>query len=79
MNVKAAEQVMAKYERHQRCNLCNVPIFRKPCSNIRSSGVFHGKGNVLCNKCVAILQNVPTEQANHALNNAFEIYRKAKE
>jgi hypothetical protein len=79
MNDQSSRKTHGQYEQHQRCDLCNVPIFRNPCSDIRSSSVFHGKGSVLCNKCAAILQNMPTEQAIQSLDNAFEIYRKAKE
>jgi hypothetical protein len=63
----------------QRCELCNVPIFHKPCSDIRSSGALHGKGSVLCNKCASLLKNMPAKQAIQALDNAFETYNKAKE
>ncbi len=79
MNDQSSTTSHGRYEKHQRCELCNVPIFRNPCSDIRSSSVFHGKGNVLCNKCASILKTMPSEQAIQALNNAFEIYIKAKE
>lgn len=79
MNDQSSRTNHGQYEQHQRCDLCNVPIFRNPCSDIRSSDVFHGKGSVLCNKCAVILQNMPTEQAIQALDNAFKMYKKAKE
>lgn len=63
-------------EQHQRCELCNVPIFRNPCRDERSSDVFKGKGEMLCNKCAATLAKIPTEQALQALNNASETYSK---
>jgi hypothetical protein len=65
-----------QYEQYKRCEFCNVPIFRNPCSDARSSGVFKGKGKMLCNKCAAILANIPDEQALQALNNASETYLK---
>jgi hypothetical protein len=65
-----------QYEQFQRCEFCNVPIFHNPCSDARSSGVFKGKGKMLCNKCAAILANIPAEQALQALNNAYETYPK---
>jgi len=64
-------------EQYERCEFCNVPIFRNPCSDERSSGIFKGKGKNLCNKCAALIEKMPDEQALQALNNAFEIYRKA--
>ncbi len=67
-----------KYQQYQRCELCNVPIFRNPCSDPRCSGVFEGKGKILCNKCAAIIEKMPAEQALQALSNAYEIYRKKK-
>ena len=62
------------YEQYQRCEFCNVPIFRNPCRDVRSSGVFKGKGKMLCNKCAQVLAKMPTEQALQALNNASETY-----
>jgi hypothetical protein len=79
MNDQSSTSTHGKYEKHQRCELCNVPIFRNPCSDTRSSDVFHGKGSVLCNKCASLLKNMPSEQALQALNNAIETYKKAKE
>jgi hypothetical protein len=79
MNDQSSTSTHGNYEKHQRCELCNVPIFRNPRSDIRSSDVFHGKGSVLCNKCASLLKNMPSEQAIQALNNAFETYKKAKE
>jgi hypothetical protein len=64
------------YEQHQRCELCNVPIFRNPCCDARSIGVLKGRGKILCNKCAAMLVRLPVEQANQALNNASKIYSK---
>jgi len=61
-------------EEYQRCEFCNVPVFRNPCSDARSSGALKGKGKVLCNKCAAIIGKMPAEQANQALNNALETY-----
>lgn len=60
----------------QRCELCNVPIYHNPCRDIRSLGVFQGKGKILCNKCSALLSRMPSEQALQALNNAYETYGK---
>lgn len=65
-----------QYEEHQRCEFCNVPIFRNPCSDARSSGELKGKGKVLCNKCAALLEKIPTEQAIQALDNASKTYTK---
>ncbi len=65
-----------QYQEYKRCELCNVPIFRNPCQDERSTGVFRGKGKILCNKCVATLAKIPTKQALQALDNASEIYRK---
>lgn len=66
------------YEQHQRCELCNVPIFRNPCCDARSIGAFSGMGKILCNKCAAMLAKLPPEQAKQALNNASKIYSKNK-
>ncbi len=63
-----------QHEEYQRCELCNVPVFRNPCCDVRSSGVFQGKGKILCNKCAAVLEKIPAEQAIQALNNAAETY-----
>jgi hypothetical protein len=79
MNDQNSTETHGKYEQHQRCELCNVPIFRNPCSDERSSDIFRGKGSVLCNKCAALLKNMPAEQALQALDNAFETYKKAKD
>jgi hypothetical protein len=79
MNDQSSNATHGKYEKHQRCDLCNVPIFKNPCSDIRSSGIFRGKGSVLCNKCASLLKNMPSEQAIQALDNAFNTYKKAKE
>lgn len=65
-----------QYEQHQRCELCNVPIFRNPCSDERSNGVLKGKGKTLCNKCAATLSKIPVEQALQALNNASDTYTR---
>lgn len=61
-------------EDFQRCEFCNVPIYRNPCCDERSSTIFKGKGKMLCTKCAAILSNMPEEQALRALNNASETY-----
>ena len=76
MNDQSNQKGHGQYEQHQRCELCNVPIFRNPCCDVRSSGVFEGKGKMLCNKCAATLAKIPTEQALQALNNAYETYPK---
>ena len=76
MNDQSNHKGHGQYEQHQRCEFCNVPIFRNPCHDARSSGVFKGKGKILCNKCAAILANIPTEQAIQALDNASETYSK---
>ena len=78
MNDQNSKMTHGQYEKHQRCNLCNVPIFRNPISDQRSSGAFQGKGDVLCNQCANLLENMPTEQAIQALDNALEIYKKSK-
>ena len=65
-----------QYEQYQRCELCNVPIFRNPRRDVRSLGVFKGKGKTLCNKCAVTLAKLPAEQALQALNNAIETYAK---
>ena len=79
MNDQSSTTTHGKHEKHQRCELCNVPISRNPCSDIRSSGVFNGKGSFLCNKCASLIINMPVEQAIQALDNAFETYKKTKE
>jgi uncharacterized protein with PIN domain len=76
MNDQSNHKGHGQFEQHQRCELCNVPIFRNPCSDVRSSGVFKGKGKVLCNKCAVTLAKIPTEQALQALDNAIETYKK---
>lgn len=76
MNDQGYRKGHGQYEQFQRCEFCNVPIFRNPCSDARSSGVFKGKGKMLCNKCAVILANIPAEQALQALNNASETYPK---
>lgn len=78
INDQSYQKGHGEYEEYQRCELCNVPIFRNPCSDERSAGVFKGKGNILCNKCAATLTKIPTEQALQALNNASETYPKDK-
>ena len=65
-----------QFEQHQRCDLCNVPIFRNPCADDRSSGVLKGKGKVLCNKCAVTLAKIPAEQAIQALDNAAYTYQR---
>ena len=76
MNDQSNQKGHGHYEQYQRCELCNVPIFRNPCRDARSSGVLKGKGKILCNKCAATLAKIPTEQALQALNNASETYQK---
>ena len=76
MNNQSNVKGHGQYEQHQRCEFCNVPIFRNPCHDARSSGVLKGRGKILCNKCAAILANLPAEQAIQALNNASETYPK---
>lgn len=76
MNDQSSRTNHGEYEQHQRCNLCNVPIFRNPCSDIRSNTELNGKGNVLCNKCAAKLEKMPAKQANQALDNALKTYMK---
>jgi uncharacterized protein with PIN domain len=65
-----------QYEQFQRCEVCNVPIFRNPRRDVRSLGVFKGKGKILCNKCAVTLAKLPTEQALQTLKNAAETYSK---
>ena len=65
-----------QYEQYQRCELCNVPVFRNPRRDVRSLGVFKGKGKILCNKCAVTLAKLPAEQALQALDNALETYAK---
>jgi Zn-finger protein len=76
MNDQSNSKGHGQHEQHQRCELCNVPIFRNPCSDERNSGVFNGKGKMLCNKCAITLAKIPTEQALKALDNAAETYKK---
>ncbi len=78
INDQSYKKGHGEYEEYQRCELCNVPIFQNPCSDIRSTGVFEGKGSILCNKCAATLDKIPAEQALQALNNALETYPKGK-
>lgn len=74
MNDQSSRMNRGEYQQHQRCNLCNVPIFQNPCNDERSGSVLNGKGTVLCNKCAAKLRAMPTEQANQALDNASKTY-----
>lgn len=76
MNDQSNHKGHGQYEQHQRCEFCNVPIFRNPCSDVRSNGVFKGKGKILCNKCAIAFTKIPDEQALQALNNAAETYPK---
>jgi Zn-finger protein len=76
MNDQSSMKGHGHEEKYQRCEFCNVPIFRNPCSDERSGGVFKGKGKMLCNKCAATLAKMPAEQALQALDNAFETYSK---
>lgn len=66
-------------EEFKRCEFCNVPIFRNACSDERSHSTFQGKGKILCNKCAAIIGNMPNVQALQALKNASETYSTPKE
>lgn len=74
MNDQSNQKGHGQYEQHQRCELCNVPIFRNPCHDVRSTGTLKGKGKMLCNKCAATLAKIPAEQALQALDNASELY-----
>lgn len=65
-----------KEEAHERCELCNVPIFNSPFSDIRSADALNGRGKVLCSKCMATLSKIPTAQAIQALENASEMYER---
>lgn len=76
MNDQSNQKGHGQYEQFQRCEFCNVPIFHNPCSDVRSSSTFKGKGKILCNKCAATLAKIPAEQALQALNNASETYPK---
>jgi uncharacterized protein with PIN domain len=76
VNDQSSRKGHGQNEQFQRCELCNVPIFRNPCRDVRSSGVFKGKGEMLCNKCAETLSKIPAEQALQALNNASETYSK---
>lgn len=76
LNDQSNQKGHGQFEQYNRCEFCNVPIFRNPYNDERSSGVFKGKGKMLCNKCAATLAKMPTEQALQALNNAAEIYSK---
>ncbi len=76
INDQSSQKGHGQKEQYQRCELCNVPIFRNPCRDVRSSSVFKGKGEMLCNKCADTLAKIPTEQALQALNNASETYSK---
>ena len=75
-NDQSSEKGHGLRERYQRCELCNVPIFRNPCSDERSNSVFKGKGKRLCNKCAEALAQMPEEQALQALENASKTYRE---
>jgi uncharacterized protein with PIN domain len=76
MNDQSNFKGNGQFEQHQRCDLCNVPIFRNPCSDVRSSGALKGRGKVLCNKCAITLAKIPAEQAIQALDNATDTYQK---
>jgi len=76
INDQSSEKGHGINEQHQRCELCNVPIFRNPCCDERSNSVFKGKGKRLCNKCAAALAQMPEEQALQALENASETYQR---
>lgn len=76
MNDQGYQKGHDQHEEHQRCELCNVPIFRNPCSDVRSRDVFRGKGKILCNKCAATIAKMPAEQALQALDNASKTYPK---
>ena len=76
MNDQNNQKGHGQYEKYQRCELCNVPVFHSPCSDERSSIASKGKGKILCNKCAATLAKFPAEQALHALDNASETYPK---
>lgn len=60
-NDQSHQKEHGQHEAYQRCDLCNVPVFRNPCCDARSSTVLEGKGKVLCNKCAGILSNMPNE------------------
>jgi len=70
MNDQSSEEGYGQHEQHQRCELCNVPIFSNACCDARSRDVFRGKGKLLCNKCAATLARMPAEQALQTLGNA---------
>ena len=74
MNDQSNHKGHGQYEQYQRCEFCNVPIFRNPCKDVRSSDVLKGKGKMLCNKCAATLAKMPAEQALQALDNASRTY-----
>lgn len=76
MNDQSSEKGHGVHEQHQRCELCNVPIFRNPLRDERCSTHFKGKGKLLCNKCAALLAKMPAEQAIQALDNAARTYSK---
>lgn len=75
-NDQSSEKGHGMNEQYRRCELCNVPIFRNPCCDERSSSVFKGKGKRLCNKCAAALAQMPEEQALQALENALKTYQE---
>lgn len=76
MNDQSNRKGNGQFEQHQRCDLCNVPIFRNPCTDVRSSSALKGRGKVLCNKCALTLAKIPAEQAIQALENAADTYQK---
>lgn len=76
MNDQSSERGHGADEQHQRCELCNVPIFRNPLHDERSNTLFKGKGKLLCNKCAALLAKMPAEQALQALENASRTYSR---
>lgn len=77
LNDQSSQTTHGQYQQYQRCDLCNVPIYRNPCSDIRNSGAFQGKGGAVTS-ALTKLQDMPTEQAIQALNNAYEIYKEPK-
>jgi len=76
MNDQGYQKGHGQDEEYERCELCNVPIFQNPYSDVRSRDVFRGKGKILCKKCAATIAKMPAEQALQALDNASKTYPK---
>jgi len=70
MNGKVNRKVHGQYEQYQQCELCHTAITHNPSRDIRSLGVFKGKGKILCNQCAVMLAKLPAGEALQALSDA---------